>query len=190
MAEQSWTNDPIPSDASMKFKSVHFIELQDAINDWESAYSIENTSFTDSPTVREKINATAMTEMQDALDDLLQLADSNNFSWTERPIIRTKIKAIHVNEVRDNMNTMQNDYCYQCDSCDAYTGCVCNTGCYNDACDRCYTSCHAVDCTDKFLPECNLCYFSCYQDACDLCNNACYTNNCSGCHVSNYRYPW
>lgn len=192
MAEQSWTDDPILSNASMKYKTIHFTELQDAINAWAMAYGIDvlegfPVNWTDSPTVRGKINTTAMTEMQNALDDLWNLATGEaNFSWTERPIIRTKIKAIHVNETRDNMNIMQDDYCYLCDSCDTYVACtLCNTGCHNDDCDQCDNSAY-ID----YKGGCLWCNFTCYQDSCDLCNNQCYPNTCTQCHGEAYRYPW
>lgn len=188
MAEQSWTNDPITSDPNrIKYKVVHFNELQDAINAWETAYSISNTNFTDSPAIRVKIRKTVITEMQDALDALLQLADSNDFTWTERPVIRTNIKSIHINDLRDNMNTMQNDYCYQCDSCDTDSGCACNTGCYGDPCATCDTTCHQSD--DKW-GNCTLCNRDCHLDPCSTCDGRCHPNTCSQCHSSSYRYPW
>jgi len=79
MAQQSWTD---PSYAVV-FKPVHIDELQDAVNAWESAYGISQTSFTDDePTTNTKIDALLFTEMQDALDALYQLTDSSDFTWT------------------------------------------------------------------------------------------------------------
>jgi len=196
MAEQSWTDDPITTESGrLKEKTIHFTELQDAINAWESAYSIGNTNWSDSPTILKKINSSVITEMQNALDALLQLANFNDFSWTEKPIIRTKIKAVHINEVRDNMNIMQNDYCYLCDSCDTYTGCTCESTCYNDACDLCNYTCYARICYVYsggvcYNDVCQACEYACYIDACDQCDSSCYENTCNQCHITNYRYPW
>lgn len=216
MAEQSWTDDPITAGSNrIRKKTIHFTELQDAINAWETAYSIENTNFTDSPAAGVKINTTAIKEMQDALDDLDILVSGGGFSWTEASTPKT-IKPAHINELRDNMNIMQNDYCYQCDSCDTDTGCnLCDgAGCYVvldecTSCDgsnygyvgcstchgRCYSeSCKYDVCTCNFdcyagYSACT-CDPACYNDECTSCDNACHEDICANCDNSTYRYPW
>jgi len=143
MAEQSWTDDPITAGSNrIRKKPIHFTELQDAINAWETAYSIANTTFTDSPATGVKINSSAIIEMQEALDDLYMLADSTSFNWTEASTSKA-IKPAHINELREDMNIMQNDHCYQCDLCDTETGCnLCDQVCDEDACDQCDTGCY------------------------------------------------
>jgi hypothetical protein len=204
MAEQSWTDDPITAGSNrIRKKSVHFTELQDAINAWETAYSIANTNYSDSPAAGVKIKTTAITEMQDALDVLYNLVDSTSFNWTEASTPKT-IKPAHINELRTNMNMMQNDHCYQCDLCDTETGCnLCNLGCYNDACpcdSACYTyncpcnvSCNLEGCKSSDACNCygyTTCSCNTGHNPCDLCDNACYEDSCNQCHVVNYRYPW
>jgi hypothetical protein len=212
MAQQSWTNDPITAGQNrIRKKPIHFTELQDAINAWEAAYSIENTSFTDSPATGIKITSTVIIEMQDALDALYQLADSSDFSWTEASTPKT-IKPAHMNELRDNMNIMQNDYCYQCDSCDTEATCDCDPACYNDACTNCHASRHGysgcvgcnggcyANCGPKYsgcsvcatcntYHKCN-CDPACYNDACTNCDARCHTDECVQCDGVAYRYPW
>jgi Carbohydrate binding domain len=349
MAEQSWTDDPITAGATrIRKKPIHFTELQDAINLWESAYSISNTNFTDSPATGVGITATAITEMQDALDDLDTLASGGGFSWTEPSNLITNgnfdsattgwtpvsctiasvvwgqdgnclqmtrtggdyqdawqsfttvigeeyllscyvksgtsgnetfdiyayeiatpfanahirgttsgtwtkytmrftatavatrfymrkigitagtmlldtvvaykanvpIKPAHINELRTNMNIMQNDYCYVCDSCDTDTGCnECNMVCNVDACDQCDTGCYGYSgcsiCHNSVYNACGAkdygctCYTSCYtgysactcnsscnNDHCDQCDASCYEDTCAHCDNSTYRYPW
>jgi hypothetical protein len=209
MAEQSWTNDPITTQPRIIKKSVHFIELQDAINAWETAYSIGNTNYTDSPASQVIIKDTVITEMQDALDALYQLTDSTSFIWTERPDNTYRIKPVHVNDLRTHMNWMQHNRCYQCDLCDT-EGCTCDSVCDSDSCDLCYghsygfctcENCHQETCTcdgpcyqeGKTCTVCNAtcyeegctCDFGCYPDVC-LCNTACYGDVCSQCDASCY----
>ena len=195
MAQQSWTDDPITAGQNrIRKKSIHFTELQDAINAWETAYSITNTNFTDSPTTGIKIKSTVITEMQEALDDLYQLTDSTSFNWTEASTPKT-IKPAHINELRTNMNFMQNDRCYQCDSCDTDTGCnICNSTCYEQTC-SCNSTCYGQGCTcnngcySDFGKGCDTCDNTCYGQSC-TCNSTCYEDTCAHCDNSTYRYPW
>ena len=194
MSEQSWTDDPITASPLIRKKAIHFTELQDAINSWENAYSISASSFTDSPAPKVKIKSTVISEMQDALDNLLSLATSaasGSFNWD----VQTKINPKSVNDVRTNMNIMQNDYCYQCDSCDTYSGCSCDNSCDSDACDLCDTSCNGYSgcacnstCYNNVCPTCNnACYGSYSKTYCSICDYTCYSFSC-GCNSTCYGY--
>lgn len=211
MAEQSWTNDPITYQPIIRKKSVHFTELQEAINAWETAYSIANTNYADSPASQVIIRDTVITEMQDALDALYQLTDSTSFIWTERPDNTYRIKPIHVNDLRTHINWMQHNRCYLCDLCDT-EGCTCDSVCDSDACDfcynqryftcGCYSTCFQDTCTcdgpcyEEAKGGCVVCYNQCYvficecyntchQDNC-LCNTGCYGDVCDQCDTSCY----
>lgn len=203
MAEQSWT-DTITAIPLVRRRSIHFTELQDAINEYEARYDIPGgqTSWTDSPATGVRIKTTAISEMYDALDALYQLANSTDFSWSQVPKITATVRAVHVNEARDAMNLLQDSFCIGCDSCDDYSGCVCDTGCHNDAC-PCNVACYVYNCTCNvscYLEGCKSDSCNCYgyttcscntgDNPCDLCYNACYEDTCNQCHVAAFRYPW
>jgi len=212
MAEQFWTDDPITAGLNrIRKKVIHFTELQDAINAWEAAYSIAETTWTDSPSTGVKITSTVITEMQDALQDLWDLVEPLEFDLSHSEI-NTTIPIIpqHINELRVQMNMFQSDYCYLCDSCDTES-CGCDSTCDSDGCDLCDSSCYGQSgCTchnlcygqgcGKDSCSCNFSCFGqptacscnpgCYSDACDQCDDSCYEESCNQCNVSNYRYPW
>ncbi len=182
MAEETWTApDPITAGATrVRKKTIHFTELQDAINAWETAYSIANTNFADSPATLVRIKLTAITEMQDALDALLTLANADTFSWTV-PIITSSVLPAHINELRDNMNTMQDTWCYQCDMPDGGSCTLCDSECYSDACDLCDATCNVESCTCDStcnVNACSTCDTSCngYSACTNGCNNVCYVD--------------
>jgi len=192
MAEQSW------SDTTKFIKAINIQELMDAINEWENAYSITPTSFTNDPVANKPVRSLDITEMQDALDDLKTLVDGNTFSWTE-PV--GKITATPVNEVQNNMNYMQDGKCYLCHTCDNFTcttcnntcntqTCTCNNtcyaqsctgcngGCYSQVCSSCHTVCFSYNkCNDQ--SETCTCNSACYIQTCSICNNTCNAQTCS-----------
>lgn len=177
MAQQSWT-DPA---YGVVFKPAHVDELQDAINAWESAYSITPTVFTDDePTTATRIDALLFTEMQDALDALYQLTDASDFTWTTAAGYKFGDTAgvdggdPLVEEVRDNMNFMQDQKCYQCDLCDT-EGCTCDSACDSDGCDQCDTGCYGYS-------ACS-CNYTCYGEGCG-CNGTCYGYVLCTCNVT------
>jgi len=188
MAEQSWTDDPITAGSNrIRKKSIHFTELQDAINAWETAYSIPNTSFTDSPTTGIKITSSTIVELQNTLDSLAYVVYGGApASWTEASTTKT-IKPAHINELRDSINNFQNNYCYLCDACDTYIDCnLCDTACYNDACDLCDTSCYGYSaCSCNYTVYGCTCYSRCYVylKFCSCCYNTTYGCTCySACY--------
>jgi len=209
MAEQSWTDDPLVVDTT-KIKAVHFYELMDAINAWETAYDIANTSWTqDEPDSSDKIDDVSVDEMQDALDALYTLTDSSTFEWTtvnnDDEIVATGV----IPEVRTNMNWMQDNRCYLCDTCDTET-CTCENTCYNQSCAICNMTCYGQSCSicygcnqdsGKGCTGCDgecyaslgcgaACYNAIYWAVCTGCHSVCYEDSCTKCDGTNYRYPW
>lgn len=215
MAEQSWTDDPITAgNDRIRKKSVHFTELQGAINAWESAYGIANTSWNQSPAKGVKIDDEAIDEMQEAINDLIALVSGAGFTAFGTVDKGDKIKPKDINDLRTNMNKLQDEYCYLCDTCDTYIGCTCDNTCNNDSCDLCnavkwgsctgcVSSCYGYICTCNYTcysegckssDACNChntCYGygytcnPCYQDIC-ICNPACYGDSCDQCDASCY----
>ena len=103
------------------------------------------------------------------------------------------IQPVHINELRTNMNIMQNDYCYQCDSCDTDTGCnLCNSTCYEETC-GCYVTDYQLSCTcnDTCYGRSCSCNATCYSQGCKSdscnCNGPCYGYSCS-CNSTCYGY--
>jgi len=213
MAQQSWTDDPLVQDTT-KIKAVHFDELMDAVNAWETAYVIVNTSWTqDEPSSADTIQWVSIQEMEDALDSLRTVSScGGSFSWTptgQNNIIPTT----DITELRANMNYLQANCCYLCHTCDTHVDCsVCDSVCNAEWCNTCdavcngYVSCNVchstcygdigkgcVSCDNTcfaMYQACTGCDNGCYAEQCTTCNNTCHQNICTKCHVGNYEYPW
>lgn len=189
MAEQSW------SDTTSFIYAQNIQELMDAINEWENAYSITPTSFTNDPVANKPIRALDISEMQDALDELSILVDGTAFgNWT---LAEGKITNIPIKEVQANTNYLQDGKCYLCHSCDSFSCTICNNVCNNQSC-TCNNTCYNQSCgcnSTCYSQVCSVCHTSCYQynkcndtgESC-TCNSACYLQTCSSCNSSCFSY--
>ena len=206
MAQQSWTDDPLVQ-YTTKIKAVHFDELMDAVNAWETAYVIANTSWTqDEPSSADTVQWVTIQEMEDALDSLRAVSDcGGSFSWT--PTGQNNfIPITDITEVRTNMNYLQANCCYLCHTCDTDSGCdvcdsvlnapwcdTCDDTCNAEWCDACDSACNAHQgcslCDDTCYSEdpkygCTSCDYACFagHQGCQTCNNACNTEQCTTCN--------
>lgn len=215
MAEQTWTDDPVVADVTY-IKAVHFDELMDAINAFETAYSITNSVWTqDEPDNTMDVEAVTMNEFKTALENLETLCGAT-LPVTNRQVVARldDVLASDIEDVRTNMNYLQANECYLCHTCDNYTACSCNNTCHGYSSCSCNNSCHGyVSCTcnstcnsdancGKGDVACDQCDSSCYgysgcscnnkchgYSACS-CNSTCYGFVCVACDVANYEYPW
>ncbi len=214
MAEQIWT-DPTLS-VAIKVKAVHFDELMDAINAWETAYSILNTSWTqDEPDDSMPIDDVSIDEMQDAMDAIdVLISDKYGWSWTAADLGTTVSGGEaddHIDQLRTRVNLIQDQDCYLCHTCDSYTACVtCNGPCHTYTCSVCYSKCYSYTCCtcnnchgthdDKGCGSCHnscngysccSCNQSCHSSlSCTICNTSCNLFVCTACDVADYVYPW
>lgn len=200
MAQQSW------SDSTTFVYAANVQELMDAINEWEDAYDITPTSFTNDPVAGKPIRSLDISEMQDALDDLKNLVDGDTFSWTSPTgkIINAPIK-----QVQNHTNYLQDGKCYLCNTCDDYSCSTCNNTCnaetctscntsyYNRTCTTCYNSCYSQTCGSchtycygynkcNDMAESCTCNSACYQQTCTVCNNTCNSQTCTICNNTCY----
>ena len=185
MTYQSWTDDPLEY-PNNRIRPVYFDELQEAINAWETAYSIANTSWTQpDPVSNDIVISASIDEMMDALDSLKTLVDANTFNWTYNASpgssIRGKDPTAEIAEVRTNMNYIQDGNCYLCHTCDTYSACSCNSTCHSEGCTSCNVSCYSYSCS---------CNATCYSEASCTCDYTCYSYSKSGCYCNSMCYGY
>ena len=166
MAQQTWTGVVAPGEI---ISAVHYDELMDAVNAWESAYGIPLTSWTqDEPSTLMEIKAATLDEIQVAVTNLETLAGAAvpNVMTNRSP--GDLIFAADINDLRVNMNHLQANACYQCHTCDNYSGCSCDQTCHGYAGCSCNNTCHGHS-------GCSSCNYSCYgQPSGCTCNYSCY----------------
>lgn len=173
MAQQTWTDTTL---SGVKIKATHAQELMDAVQAWQTAYNITNSTFSNEPVANKKINGVDATQLKSAVDSLNTLV-SNSFSWSGD--FSGRVDANDITDIRSAINELQADYCYQCDSPDGVTCTVCNNVCNAESCTTCDNVCNAESCTT--------CDNTCYSQTCSTCNNARYTLTC-GCYNVCYDY--
>lgn len=205
MAQQSWTDATLTEGTTM-IKAVHFTELQDAINAWETAYSITNTTWTQ-PAISaddEEIIDDTLDELQAALLNLETLSGATLPTGMAARDAGNSVTDNHVEQVRSNMNHLQDQACYQCHTCDNYSSCscdstchnysscTCNNTCYSQASCSCNNTCYVQGCTcnnkcyNEDKDRCITCDNECYQQSCS-CNGTCYSHSSCSCNNTCYQ---
>lgn len=196
MAQQSWTGT-ITAGVTI-IDDEHFSELKNAINAWETAYSITNTTWTASTAEGQVYNNEAVNELKSALENLESLSGGTLPNGMTTRSDEDLGRAVDINNVRANINYLQDQQCYQCHTCDNYSACSCDNTCYEYSSCTCDSSCYsytACSCNNTCYNQhctcnaacygCNTddygscsCHGTCYQQSCS-CNNTCYSFACS-----------
>jgi len=189
MAQQSWTGTP---SANASIRPDHFNELQDAINAWENAYNISETSFGNTAIVGSIVKKEYINEMKTALENLETLTSSTlpNAMITRTP--QDEVAVVDITNIRNNVNYLQENKCYLCHTCDTYVACTCNATCDGYSACSCDATCYNESpCTCDNLcyghSACN-CNATCYEYVACSCDSTCYGYSACSCNSTCYGY--